>query len=390
MRRFVLSPLLALLLTGATTVSQNLNVEITQQAPPGACPMGNAYADGCPGAPTPAGTIQYPALLAKYGANRPPWNVAGADYYVGRPNDGQALTDWRTIQSNPNWYNLGGNNWRYTGTAPLVMDHFDFTTGTSGWSIYTSANTPSITITNSKIGCVPGAGTGQNAPAWGGLNIQSPSAAFVFKNNTVDYTNCQGTGGYIIATFGAGGGACASNCSVDFEYNFVKDIESGILYLGGAQNFVNYKYNLIVNPATGNPACPPGTSCAVHMNTLSWAAGTGSGSNVVISFNTIFWDGSATDYAGGEYIQMYWNGGGTFTSPTVANNTFPLNTNSNVSYVVHGQGTSPGNTLVGGGTNNQNYFDLTGVTGAYYPGTMTGWASSRNINLITGATITPQ
>ena len=33
----------------------------------------------------PAGSPQLPNLLVTYGANRPAWNVAGVDYYVGVP-----------------------------------------------------------------------------------------------------------------------------------------------------------------------------------------------------------------------------------------------------------------------------------------------------------------
>jgi hypothetical protein len=82
MRRIFL-PLLAILLSGATTVSENLSVTVTQQGATGTCPMGNAYADGCPGASV--GTIQIPTFLL----NTVP-TVAGVDYYVGMPQ-GQAL-----------------------------------------------------------------------------------------------------------------------------------------------------------------------------------------------------------------------------------------------------------------------------------------------------------
>ena len=68
------------------------------------CPRGTSYQDGCPGAPS--GTIQYPNLLNSY-AVRPPWNVAGVDYYVGMPA-GQNLIDWQSINGS-----FGGGGWSW-------------------------------------------------------------------------------------------------------------------------------------------------------------------------------------------------------------------------------------------------------------------------------------
>jgi hypothetical protein len=58
-----------------------------------------------------------------------------------------------------------------------------------------------------------------------------------------------------------------------------------------------------------------------------------------------------------------------------------------MSYVVHGS-----DNVVLNGVNRDNFFDLRGAFGAYYPGTMTparGWTSSGNIDLNTGRAITP-
>jgi hypothetical protein len=356
----------------AATVHANLFMTVTSGGG-GACPRGNSFADGCPGAPVPATAIQYPNILTSYGANRPPWNVAGVDYYVGKPNDGLTLTDWRTIQTDPNWSSCGGGCWRFNGTT-LVMDHYDFTTGTAGeWSIYTTS-AASITITNSVIGC--------NGPTGGydGINSQSSPFAFVFKNNTVDFTNCQGHGTGIV---GMGGLGC-SDCSMDFEYNFLKYIYADPFGIGGTITSVIYKYNLIDTPAISDPTCG---SC-IHMNSLSFLNGP-SYSNVVVAFNTVF---ASKSYTGGEFMQFYFNAGGTANSPVLSNNTFPFSACGCVSYNIHGTGGySPTTTLVGGGTNSQNYFDITGNGGSnpYYPTSMIGWTNTGNINMVTGATITP-
>lgn len=385
MRRLIFLPVLAVLLMGATTVSQNLTVAVTQQAPPGACPMGNAYPDGCSGAPTPAGAIEYPNLLAQYGANRSPWNVAGVDYYVGMPA-GLTLADWRTLQNNSNWQFSNGTLRCQSGSP--VLNGYDFTTGSAGWSIYVpTEGCSSLTIESSKIGCVPGAGTGQNAPAFGGFNIQVGSSykfTFIFKNNTVDYANCQGTGGPSFGLIAYGNTGCNA-CTTDVEYNYIHDLWADPAIFGGNQTSFIWRYNLIVNPGTSDPV--DGTN--IHMNALSWAGG--SASNATVTYNTIFVNQS---YTGGELPQMYFNGGGTFTSPTLSNNTFPLNSCGCVSYIMHGSTgyTGPATTVTSGSVSN-NYIDPTDTYGAFYGGSFTsadGWSASGNINMTTGATITPK
>jgi hypothetical protein len=340
------------------------------------CPKGSAYDDGCLDAP--AGTPQYPNLLDRYGANRPPWNVAGVDYHVGMP-EGQLLKDWQTLKTDPNWAWLPQYSLlRYVGSGKVVLDGYDFTTGTTGWSIYTNSCT-GLTITNCKIGCIPGAGTGVNAPGWGGANIQSENIDVVFNHNTVDYGDCLGMGGAGNGLITMGVMGCTS-CSMDFEYNYLNNMYNTVLCVGGNMRFVTYKYNLIRNPATSAPGDPE----KIHMNSFSGASGIGSGSNVVVSFNTTF---AEISYAGGEFIQMYFNGGGTRTAPVLSNNTFPLSASGRVSYNIHGTGAyTPTTTLVGGGTNSQNYFDITGNGGTspYYPQSMNGWTSCGNMNMVTG------
>ena len=170
MRRLLLLPLYAVLLMGAS-VSSNLDVSISQQAPPGACPMGNAYADGCSGAPSPAGTIEYPGLLTNYGANRPPWNVAGVDYYVGMPA-GHTLTDWEAI-SNPNVSIDATSGLLSCNSGSVTLNAIDFTTHNGAFQyIYVPpGGCGSLTITNSKFGC----------PSTGSYHL-------IYINNVVNFT----------------------------------------------------------------------------------------------------------------------------------------------------------------------------------------------------------
>ena len=110
--------------------------------------MGNAYADGCPNAPT--GPIQYPSLLGTYGTHRPPWNVAGVDYYVGAPA-GQTLTDWRTLNGS-NFTSNGGVITCNSGS--VTFNEVDFTLGGTFSYLYVPpGGCTSVTITNSKFGC---------------------------------------------------------------------------------------------------------------------------------------------------------------------------------------------------------------------------------------------
>jgi hypothetical protein len=309
---------------------------------------------------------------------------------------GNTLTNWNTAfascLSNPGYTcNVGGATWEWTSNGNVlrcdsgnaVLDKYDFTTGTKSFSFYVpNGGCSGITVTNSKLGCFPALGTGQNAPAWGGFNVQS-DMRWAFKYNTVDFADCQGTGGYNILTIGGIG--CSANCSVDFEYNYTRDVYDTILEVGGNPSPVIYKYNVIENPATSAPGNPDG----VHENSMSWGAGTAT--NADIEFNVTF---SSQSYVGGEFIQMYFGGGGTFVNPTVAHNTFPYNASGTANNLIHGSAcgySGPPTSLSGTATNAQNYFD--GDVNPYYQcssgSSMAGWTSYGNINMSTGATLTP-
>jgi hypothetical protein len=83
---------------------------------------------------------------------------------------------------------------------------------------------------------------------------------------------------------------------------------------------------------------------------------------------------------------MYYSAGGTFSAPNVSNNTFPFSASGRVSYVIHGSSAPYYNIvteLINGGTVHQNYFDLRGVIGAFYPNSMKGWTGAANRNMDT-------
>ena len=342
------------------------------------CPQGNGYADGCVGAPS--GTPQYPNLLNGY-AKRPPWNVAGVDYYVGAPGS-TVLKDWQTLKTNP----PSGFEWDLRGyfrcnAGNIVLDGYDFTTGNVAWNIYApKGGCTGLAVINSVMGCIPGAGTGQNAPAFNGFSIQSSSIKFVFKNNTVDYANCQGSGGAVDGFITIGNLGCDS-CSLDVEYNYVRDLFNTFIGAGGNYTSFVYSYNVIENPATSEPGDPG----KIHMNSLSFlASGTVSPK---FTFNTTF---ASQSYAGGELPQFYYNGGGTMNSPKVTNNTFSRSRCDCVSYMIHGSaasGRSPPTALIGTGLIRDNYFDPTGTYGVFYYESFKGWTVSGNIDMTNGRTV---
>ena len=344
----------------------------------GNCPQGNTYADGCIGAR--AGAPQYPTLLNDY-ARRPPWNVAGVDYHVGAPA-GTVFKDWRTLKANT----LPGFEWDSRGyfrckAGIVLLDGYDFTTGNAAWNIYVPKDgCAGLIVTNSKMGCIPGAGIGQNKPAFNGFNIQSTNIKFIFKNNSVDYINCQGSGGAVNGFITIGNLGCI-NCLLDVEYNYVRDLFNTFIGAGGSYTSFIIKYNVIENPATSEPGDPR----KIHMNSLSFlASGTVS---PIFTFNTTF---VSQSYAGGELPQFYYNGGGTMNSPAVTNNTFPRNGCNCVSYIIHGSsasGVSPPTSLIGMGVISDNYFDPRGAHGVFYYGSFKGWSASGNINMISGETI---
>lgn len=159
MRRLLFLSVVAVLLMGATTVSQNLDVTITNPVSAGACPMGTAYPDGCANAPVctqgSATCYQQTNFFTTFtsvnmSANRPPWNVAGVDYPVG---------------INVSCINAGLKN---PATSPP--------TGTSY-----SGGTLSVTGNNVTIDCYDMSNTSINADDAGGT--------LTVTNNTFDNEN---------------------------------------------------------------------------------------------------------------------------------------------------------------------------------------------------------
>ncbi|MGA7383575.1 MAG: hypothetical protein WBW81_02425, partial [Methylocella sp.] len=125
------------------------------------CPQGNAYADGCLRAQR--GTPQNPTLLNMYGANRPPWNVAGVDYPTGYTGTLKDPTVSRNLPSCASYSTSAGNhnNLVEVTNAPCTLDHLDFSLY-NGICVEINAgiNNDLITFTNDNFKA--GTGTSNN------------------------------------------------------------------------------------------------------------------------------------------------------------------------------------------------------------------------------------
>jgi hypothetical protein len=329
-----------------------------------ACPRGTSYPDGCPG--SPAGTPQYPHLLDGY-AVRPPWNVAGVDYYVGTPA-GTKLTDWQAITDPA--ISISGPTLRCGGAnASVTLNAIDFSLH-GGSAIYIpSGGCSSVTITNANFGCNASNPTG---PSFTFMNNES-GAVVTVKNTTIDITNCGGIGSPVFSTN-------------TFQYNWYRNTgaagsaSNGQVLQGPSAGTLDYRFNYIDDMHL----C---TTCGIHQNYLQWGAMTAV--DVTMQFNT------STQYSpgGAEGPQFYPNNSGTFDTIDFSSNTMISKMSGGsvtMSYMVHGS--NAGN-VTGAAKNDDNYFDGSGAYGMYYPATVTaavGWTSSGNMNMVTGAGVTPQ
>ena len=124
--------------------------------------------------------------------------------------------------------------------------------------------------------------------------------------------------------------------------------------------------------------------------------GSGTITQDLVAFNTTYVSTSVGN--GGEGFQFYLNSGGTQINANLTNNTMiaadtgkcqSSETGCIMSYMIHGTGAYTPATAIVSGLNSDNFFDPSGAYGAYYPGSMGGWTSAGNRNMVTGAVITP-
>jgi hypothetical protein len=95
----------------------------------------------------PAGTPELPNLLAGY-AVRPPWMVAGVDYYVGVPQ-GLALLNPDTISMKGVQVDASSKSITITGNN-VTLSGYDFSLN-GGWGITINPNVTNTIIENSNF-----------------------------------------------------------------------------------------------------------------------------------------------------------------------------------------------------------------------------------------------
>lgn len=340
-------------------------------------------ADGAAGA-TQA-PPNYPAMLAPYGPYRPPWNVAGVDYYAG-VIPGTQLVDWRSLGSNPNVTINASQGLVSPVTNGWVFNGIDFSTGIG--AVVRNNNGSGVTTfgcNNCKFG----------TPIPDSLQLQGTGGVFFDQNYaTVTITNCtfdgiaNGNGNIDSAGFVNTSG----NTIVMYNY-FIHGAQS-TLTLGFGNSTVNYtvvyKYNLIVNHILLG---------ASHRNDLQWESNGPTVTSCKVGFNTSYQDITVLGgtFGGGEGFQFFQSGDAmTLNNTSFFNNTLiskrvpqtPTGTTTPISTWVHCSSSVTAN----GATNTNNYFDPTGAAQIYYPGQTlpsNGWTSSGNRDMTTNKIITP-
>ena len=354
------------------------------------CPQGASYNDGC--ANSRIGPPQRPGLFSGYKV-RPPWNVAGVDYYVGMPAGATmiaAMKDWTTLGSTPG-IDILGTTVRCDGTyattptsGPVTLDLIDFSLHGGATLSVPAGGCSGLTVTQSKFGNTGGTtGCSNGSPSsYYLIHNQNPGASLTVQYNTFDMTNCQ---------MGVASVIYASGNS-NLQYNYFLHLQGQVLQAGSGPYSIDYRYNLV--DSLYYTAAPSN-----HMNWQEFGGAVGDVSDLV-AFNTAYMPSLAPSMGAGEGWQFYGNSGGRQTGATLSNNTVvsydtgQCQSNQNgcvISYWVHGHGAySPATTLVPTAYLQDNYLDprgMIGSSGQAYPGSVTGWTCSGNINMNTGATI---
>lgn len=349
----------------AISPAQNTTAILSQRI----CPYSaSGFADGCSG--YVPGLPQNPTLLLPYGANRPPWNVAGVDYRVGHSG---ALKDPSAAGTLPACatYSAGSENDVTINSAPCTIDHFDFSLNTGVCLIISSSitNNLNVTITNNNFVI----GTTCHPPGGGMIAFLGNVTSFIRYN-----------------TFNEKYGNAFSNIinqqvdgSTTIEYNVFLNADQAGIGLQGSGTYVvrfNYMFGL---------GC-----CTSHADWFILNNGSGKTFSIDEEFNTIVRDPVNQFTAGGgagAFCYISLNPGVNFTSGKCANDTYisPLNYDGTTS-VTYPVRVEPAGT-VGLITISNNYIDYSGSFGAIQSRSTLGTATvacSGNQNLTTGVRIT--
>lgn len=260
----------------------------------GTCLQGSTYVDGCPGAPT--GTIQFPTILSSY-TTRPPFNVAGVDYYVGVPT-GTTLSDPSTISISGVTVNSGAHTVAVTGNN-ITLTGINFGLD-NGWKV-------TITGANDTIeDCLFTAGSNQSTSGFDGLVLAlNGSGTTTIIDNEINGNN--------IAVTAQSGQLVDINASgtVIIEYNYIHNSAGDMIDVGGTSlTAFDFEYNLIKD------ACSLGTA---HGDVIQYFDSDISGGHV--DFNTIYQTGTSSINGEGILATYDEGSGETMSNMTERDNT---------------------------------------------------------------------
>ena len=324
---------------------------------------------------TPA---NYPHLLDGY-AVRPPWQVAGVDFYVGCPtnitlrpaNDG-------SIDAMPGFTWRQNGQIRFDGVNDLIFDGYDFSVDGGYWFYLNNCN--NFTFTNCLFA---GAATYRHLPI-AIIQHSGTSSGFTLKNCTID------GGATAVGTSTTRDGMLVVAAPVTLQYNWFKGSYGQFLSTGSTGTAaVVVQYNFFDEAYVGID-----TGQIIHMNYMQWSSG--GTATPTWTFNTtrqsVAYQPTPGTWAVGEGPQFYFNSGGTMNSPNCSYNTMialqPAGSGSvSMSNMIHGS-VIGGTTLTGSPVLSNNYMDFSGAYGPFYAGSFVGWAVSGNVDMKTGNIIT--
>jgi Bacterial Ig-like domain len=301
---------------------------------------------------------EFPNLLQGY-AVRPPWQVAGVDYYVGAPS-GPLLDPTLisragvSVDTSSRTIFISGNN--------ITLSGYDFGLH-NGYQVVITGNNDTVTNSNFALGTNTGADL---------ISVSGSNA--VISHDTMQASTDAGTESSLISFTGSG--------SITLDSNYFHDFPQHILECsqGSGTTFsVSYTNNLIYN---GHPQ--PGPD---HLNYLQF--GGGHATLVDVEHNTAY----QTSDSGGEMWQFYDNFGGSIDNSILAYNTAmavggngSFEQGSQMGFLIHG-GFDTTYPSANPGVAHDNYFDPTTSWGPFYGGSMQGWTVTNNYDMVTGKII---
>lgn len=239
-----------------------------------------AFPDGYPNSNASTVNIapQHPTILNGY-VKRPPWHVAGVDYYVGAPTS----PSWGGISSGGALTTTGGplgtgfnglinqTNWNPTvdltnrvvtiaNTVAITIDNWDFSSD-NGWLLHFSG-TGDVTLTNCKFAGTnyPNGVSGQQTIFGFGnlLNFAGSTLGnLTIKNNTFDQSVTAPGLPLAAASFNlttSQSSSFASGKTMVVQYNWFKNTAQSTIELPAPPNTpptYNIQYNMIDNSNIG-------------------------------------------------------------------------------------------------------------------------------------------